>query len=139
MRGDTVEEWIDWYEEKYPDARKKASDKIEDMIGKLANAMEKIDREMIERWVKDLVLYKTFIGLHFQEAILKRVAKEKETSYRTATAEEESRGIDEYIDDQSVSIKPVTYKTKAQLSEEIAAEVIYYEKKKGGITIQYDS
>lgn len=136
--GDTVEEWIDWYEEKHPDARKKASDKIEDMIAKLSNAMDKIDREMIEKWVKDLVLYKTFIGLHFQEAILKKVADIKETTYRLATAKEESTGIDGYVGDKSISIKPATYKTKAQLSEEIAAEIIFYEKKKGGITIQFD-
>lgn len=86
---------------------------------------------MIEKWVKDLVLYKTFIGLHFQEAILKKVAEINETTYRIATAKEESRGIDGYIDDRSVSIKPATYKSKAQLSEEIAAEIIFYEKKKG--------
>ena len=136
--GDTVEEWTNWYEERHPDARNKASDKIEDMIGKLSNAMSKIDREMIEKWVKDLVLYKTFIGLHFQEAILKKVANIKETTYHLATAEEESRGIDGYVGNKSISIKPVTYKTKDQLSEEIAAEIVFYEKKMGGITIQFD-
>ena len=136
--GDTIEEWIDWYEEKYPDARNEASDNIEDMIGKLSNAMDKIDREMIEKWVKDLVLYKTFIGLHFQEAILKKVADINDNTYSLATAEEESRGIDGYVGNKSISIKPVTYKTKDQLSEEIAAEIVFYEKKKGGITIQFD-
>jgi hypothetical protein len=70
--GRTVEEWIDWYEERYPDAREKASDKVEVMVDKLKDAIKKIDREMIEMWVKDLVLYKTFIGLRFQEAILKK-------------------------------------------------------------------
>ena len=72
--GRTVEEWIEWYEEGHPDAREKASDKVEDMVIKLKDAIKKIDREMIETWVKDLVLYKTFIGLRFQEAILKKVA-----------------------------------------------------------------
>jgi hypothetical protein len=136
--GDTIEEWIAWYEERHPDAREKASDKIEDMVAKLSDAIGKIDREMIEQWVKDLVLYKTFIGLHFQEAILKKVADLKETSYRLAAAEEESQGIDGYIGEKSISIKPFTYKAKDQLAEEIAAEIIFYEKKRGGITIQFD-
>jgi len=138
FNGKTVEEWIDWYEKRYPNARDKASDKIEDMIKKLSNAIDKIDREMIEKWVKDLVLYKTFIGLHFQEAILKKVADMKNTSYRLASAEEESKGIDGYINEKTISIKPATYKSKSQLSEEIAAEIIFYEKKRGGIIIQFD-
>lgn len=68
----------------------------------------------------------------------KKVAAIKETTYHLASSEEESRGIDGYVGDKSISIKPATYKTKAQLSEEIAAEIIFYEKKKGGITIQFD-
>jgi uncharacterized protein YukE len=130
FKGNTIEEWVDWYEEKHPDAREKASDKIEDMVNKLSDAMDKIDREMIEKWVKDLVLYKTFIGLHFQEAILKKVADLKETTYNLASAKEESKGIDGYIDGKPISIKPITYKTKAQLSEEIPTNIIFYIKKK---------
>ncbi|MEX0944140.1 MAG: MjaI family restriction endonuclease [Balneolaceae bacterium] len=136
--GRTVEEWIDWYEKRYPDAREKASDKVEDMVNKLKDAIKKIDREMIETWVKDLVLYKTFIGLRFQEAILKKVADIKETTYRLATKEDESQGIDGYIGYIPVSIKPHTYKSKSSLAEEITVQIIYYEKKKGGITIEFD-
>jgi hypothetical protein len=106
--GRTIDEWIKWYEERHPDAREKASDKVEDMVDKLKDAIQKIDREMIETWVKDLVLYKTFIGLCFQEAILKKVADIKEMDYRLATKEEESRGIDGYIGYIPVSIKPHT-------------------------------
>lgn len=136
--GRTVEEWIDWYEERYPDARQKASDKVEDMVDKLKQAIAKIDRDMIETWVKDLVLYKTFIGLRFQEAILKKVADIKDMTYRLATKEEESQGIDGYIGYIPVSIKPLTYKSKSNLAEEITVEIIYYEKKKSGITIEFD-
>jgi len=138
FEGDSIDEWIQWYEEGHPDAREKASDKIEDMVRKLSNAVDKIDRLMIEKWVKDLVLYKTFIGLHFQEAILHKVAEIKEANYRLAESNDESKGIDGYIDEEPVSIKPTTYKTKKQLSEEIDVDIIFYEKKKGGITIQFD-
>jgi hypothetical protein len=73
FKGSTIDDWINWYEEKHPDAREKASDKIEGMVHKLSDAIDKIDRNMIEKWVKDLVLYKTFIGLHFQEAIIRKL------------------------------------------------------------------
>jgi len=136
--GRTIDEWVEWYEERHPDAKDKASDKVEDMVDKLKDAIQKIDREMIETWVKDLVLYKTFIGLRFQEAILKKVADIKEMDYRLATKEEESRGIDGYIGYIPVSIKPHTYRSKSSLAEEITVQIIYYEKKKGGITIEFD-
>lgn len=138
FEGRTVEEWITWYEERYPEARDNAADKIEDMVNKLKEAINQIDREMIDTWVKDLVLYKTFIGLRFQEAILKKVAEIKNTSYRVADKEEESKGIDGYIGYVPVSIKPATYKSKSGLAEEIKVEIIYYEKKKDGITIYFD-
>lgn len=136
--GRTIDEWIDWYEERHPNARINASDKVEDMVDKLKDAIKKIDREMIEVWVRDLVLNKTFIGLRFQEAILKKVADIKEKEYRLATKEEESQGIDGYIGYLPVSIKPHTYKSKAGLAEEITVQIIYYEKKENGITIEFD-
>lgn len=136
--GRTIDEWIDWYEQKHPDARQEASDKVEDMLNKLKDAILKIDREMIETWVKDLVLYKTFIGLRFQEAILKKVAEIKKTFYKLSTKGEESQGIDGYIGYIPVSIKPHTYRSKASLAEDITVQMIYYEKKKDGITIEFN-
>ena len=47
----------------------------------LRNAINNIDREIIEKWVKDLVVVKTFIGLRFQEAILKKGAEIKGVDY----------------------------------------------------------
>ena len=58
--------------------------------------------------------------------------------YRTATPKEESKGIDGYIGSESISIKPLTYKTKSMLNEKIEAKIVYYEKVKGGILIEYD-
>lgn len=85
---------------------------------------------MIGMWVKDLVLYKTFIGLRFQEAILKKVADVKETTYRLASKEEERRGIDGYIGYIPVSIKPHTYRSKASLAEEITSRPFIMKRRK---------
>ncbi len=95
--GNSYEEWEAWYRERMPDALGEATRRVFAMVGKLKDAIGRIDEEMVRQWVEDLVLVKTFIGFCLQEAILLRVATEKGTDYRASTPEEESRGIDGYI------------------------------------------
>jgi hypothetical protein len=109
------------------------------MVENLKDVMTKIDQEMIERWVRDLVIVKTFVGLKFQEAILKAVADDLKINYRLAEPEEESKGIDGFVGQQAVSIKPKSYETKNALSEQILVPIIFYEKMKDGINIYFES
>ncbi len=136
--GKTLAEWEKWYLKTYPEAITVATSKIVKMISQLKDAMGKIDQKLIEQWVKDLVIVKTFVGLRFQEAILKKVADQRSEKYRLATPEKESKGIDGFIGKVPVSIKPATYKSKRALGEKIETETIYYTKKKDGIEIEYD-
>ncbi len=131
--GSTIEEWQEWYLERYPDALKQAMDRIENMIGKLKEAMNTIDRPMIERWVEDLLFVKTYVGLKFQQAILDKIARELNTSYRLSEPADETKGIDGYLGELPVSIKPETYKSKRNLAESIDVAIIYYQKVKDGI------
>ncbi len=66
--GKTIKEWEKWYLEKYPDAIKDAKEKIMEMVKNIKDAINKIDENMVNEWVKDLVIVKTFLGLKFQEA-----------------------------------------------------------------------
>ena len=136
--GKTIEEWETWYKEKHPDAIEEATNRIYDMVLKFNEAMQNIDKKTVRTWVEELVISKTFIGLRFQDAILKRVAEEKGESYRLASPGDESKGIDGYIGYTPISVKPTTYQAKQGLVEEIGEAMIYYEKKKDGITVQYD-
>lgn len=131
----TYRGWRKWYLAKHPEAVKNASGKISEMVKNLKEAMQKIDKIMVKKWVEDLVIEKTFVGLRFQEAILKKIANIKKENYRPATPAEESKGIDGFIGDVPVSIKPITYKTKNSLRENIDAKIIYYEKTKSGLNI----
>ena len=65
------EKWKKWYLDKNPKAIDNATKKINDMVSELKEAIKKIDESMVKEWVEDLVLDKTFIGLKFQEIILK--------------------------------------------------------------------
>ena len=66
------------------------------------------------------------------------IAQRKWSTYRRSTTEEESQFIDGYLGETPVSIKPVTYKTKNMLHENIHFKLIYYEKLKDGIKVEYD-
>ncbi len=136
--GRTHEEWERWYLEKMPDAIESSVERIFPMIEKFKDVIQYIDKKLITRWVKDLVITKTFMGLRFQEAILKKIADNNNTQYRLATPDEESDGIDGFIGEQPVSIKPATYKVMKNLSESIDIPIIFYEKKKDGISVEYD-
>jgi len=135
----TYEGWKKWYLLKYPNAIESATERINEMMDKLKEAIKSIDESMIKKWVEDLVLEKTFVGLRFQEAILKKVASIKNSNYRLAEPKEESQGIDGFIGDVAVSIKPITYKTKDALREEIKAKIIFYNKTKSGLEIDADN
>ena len=136
--GKTLAEWKEWYGQVRPNGIKNATEKVLSMVEKLRDAMNKIDRDMVERWVEDLTLVKTFVGLRFQEAILKKIAEIRKTTYRLAEPEEESNGIDGFVGKKPVSIKPITYKAKPALLETIDSEIIFYEKGKGFIVIEFE-
>lgn len=137
FEGKTLSEWEKWYLEKKPDAIRNATEKILQKLEELKNSLNKIDQTTVEQWVKDLVVVKTFVGLRFQEAILKKGAEIKGTNYRFSDPDEESKGIDGYIGEIPVSIKPHTYDVKASLPEHINVKIIYYRKIDGGIEVDY--
>lgn len=133
-----IDGWSRWYLERYPDSFEKATDKIWEQVNNLRNAIELIDKEMVENWVENLIIYKTFNGLYVQKAILAFLADKKGTTYRLANTIEESHGIDGYVGDVPYSIKPDTYKYMERLSEVIDVKMIYYTKTKTGLKIEVE-
>ena len=134
----TIDGWRAWYIERYPDAFEKATDKIYAQVQNLRNAIPLIDRDMVKHWVEDLVIHKTFNGLYVQKAILASLAERTGDTYRLATPEEESKGIEGFVGSIPYSIKPDTYKTMGRLSEIINVKMIYYTKTKTGLKIEVE-
>ena len=134
--GQTFEEWVTWYQERYPDAIDEATEKIISMVENFSEAIGKIDRTMVKSWVEDLILVKTFAGLKFQEAILRKLAEIKGCEYRLAEPLEESQGIDGFVGEDAYSIKPSTYESKPSLAESIEVRIIFYEKKHDGVEFE---
>ncbi len=64
--GKTYEEWVAWYSQKNPNAIRAVIKKIREMVEGFKRAITLIDEKMIEVWVTDLVITKTFTGMLFQ-------------------------------------------------------------------------
>lgn len=133
--GKSIDEWENWYLQKHPNAIQDARKKIAQMIENFRNAMDEIDQQLIENWVRDLVILKTYIGLKFQKAILIKTADLLKSNYRIANSKDESKGVDGFIGDLPISIKPESYRAKKQLLENIDARFIFYDKVKTGIKV----
>jgi hypothetical protein len=137
--GRNLKDWEAWYKERHPDAIQRATEKVWSMLEAMKAAGNQIDKAMVQQWIEDLVIVKTYAGLRVQEAILRKVSEDLGTTYRASEPAEEAKGIDGYVGDVPVSIKPTTYKTMKGLPERISVGMIYYEKDKDGITIDYSA
>lgn len=134
----TIENWKAWYVNRHPEAFETATDKIYAQVENLKQAIQFIDRDMIEAWVEDLIVSKTFNGMYVQKAILAFLAEQIKGTYRLATPEEEAVGIDGYVNNTPYSVKPDTYKSMERLSETIDVKMIYYTKTKTGLKIEVE-
>jgi len=133
------EGWKRWYLEKHPGAIDDAAEKMMGKLNRFKSVMELIDEDMVRDWVERLVLAQTFVGLRIQKAIMIKLATHTKRKYRFAKPEEESKGIDGFIGDTPVSIKPETYKVEEKrLGEEIGAVIIYYRETPDGIEFEFD-
>lgn len=136
--GQTLPEWVEWYNSKMPNAIETATNKIFDMVENIREASKLIDKDMVRNWVKDLVYTKTFCGLKVQQAVISYVAGLNNLPWRLANRYEEAQGIDGFIGKQPIQIKSSSYKLESFLGETIDAPIIYYEKKKSGLVIEYN-
>jgi type-2 restriction enzyme mjaI len=72
FEGTELSEWEKWYLKSHPDAIDNATEKVYAMVTLFKDAILKIDKDIVRKWVEELVIVKTFSGLKFQEAILKK-------------------------------------------------------------------
>lgn len=156
----SVEGWEEWYTERFPNSIDEATDKVYDMVLKLKDAIQLIDRDLVKAWVKDLIINKTYQGLYFQKVVLQSIAERtsssevegyavaepslidtynNQTTWRLANPREEAQGIDGFVGDKPYSVKPESYKTMGRLPEQINVTMAYYKiNTKGDLIIEVD-
>ncbi len=135
----SLSDWETWYKSRNLRKIKIATDKISHMVENLKNTIENITDELIEIWVEDLIIDKTYLGLNFQDSIIKYLSQKLNIVYKQSDPSEESQGIDGYLGEHPISIKPITYKQKiASKQEKIEVEIIYYKKKEKSNDIEIE-
>ncbi len=131
----SVEGWESFYDQKIgSDKIDTAADKIWDYVQRIRENLNSLNRDDVKNWTKDLIIDKTFSGLQLQLDILEMVSETGE--FRLSTPDEESQGIDGYVDGEPVSIKPNTYKKTIQSGKEsIPYRIIFYKNTKRGLVV----
>lgn len=134
------EEWRQWYMEEKGHSIKEARDKIMDMIEEYREVIQEIDEDMVEAWVEELVIEKTAEGLMIETMILRYLADQYDVEYHQSDSNEESKGIDGYLGDQPVSVKPKSYDTKGSTKarEDIKYPIIKYHDTDNYVYLYYD-
>lgn len=135
----SLHDWEIWYKSNYPKKIIIATNKISIMVENFKKVIEIITEELIETWVEDLVINKTYLGLNFQESILKYLSEKFSIEYKQSTPSDESKGIDGYLGGYPISVKPTTYKSKiASKQEKIEVDIIFYVKKEKSNDIEIE-
>lgn len=109
---ESYEKWKEWYLEKHPDAIEKAKKKVKGGLTDLKEAMKKIDDDMIENWVEDLVIAKTAQGLIVQQIVIEEIAERNDAPYELASPSEEAEGIDGYVGERRFPSNPLPFYLK---------------------------
>lgn len=125
----------DW--EKFYDGEDKidtATDKIWEYLLTIKENLNELTKNDVRAWTKDLIINKTHAGLQIQLDVIKKCANGQ--PYRLANAKEEAKGIDGFIGDEPVSIKPNTYRKTINAGQEtIPYRTIYYTNGSKGVKI----
>jgi len=130
---DTIENWEKFYiEQQGWEGIEWAANKLFD---KAVNDMRIpwLNKELCRSYVEEVIFNKTHFGMGGETSAIKAAAKYFDMDYRFSTAEEESQGIDGWLGDYPVQVKPQdSYKVghvfnKADTSKQL---VVTYEKKK---------
>jgi len=101
----TLENWTEFYKSKKGEGLLiDAGQKIYDMLVKMGITWISLDMAM--QYVKEVVYNKTQMGLGGEEMAVQVVAGYYNLPYRFSTPEEESKGIDAYIGNYPVQVKP---------------------------------
>ncbi len=130
--------WEEYYLETHQKQVQEAVKKVLAQIQNLKNAIDQIDENMVERWIKDLLINKTYDGMYIQKAIFVELSKMKNESFRMATPEEEALNIDGFVGDIPYSVKPESYKMMDRLPGKIPCKMIYYTKGKTKTSVEVE-
>lgn len=106
-RGRSVNDWETWYMANGgPEKIDRATDKLYEMLCKMPVDHAVFTRDLANLYILDLVINKTHYGMSGEYHAVLAAAAYFNLPHRFSTAEEESQGIDAWIGDRPVQVKP---------------------------------
>jgi hypothetical protein len=119
-------EWEKWYNNHYPGTINKSINTIYDalIIGTDPSlAYRRRYKKFIRKFVKNLVINQTYTGLKIQEVILIKLSQIMRKNFKWSSGKEDSSGVDGYIGNIPISIKPKT----SRENKKPGTKRVYYE------------
>lgn len=118
----TYDDWVDFYMSGYNGDEKisNSAERLYDMVEKMRKAMQEIDEEDAERYVSQLVLYKTYMGNDIDEVI----ARKLEQVYSREVQLKPKDWVVGYIDDIPFVLQSLDDGVKTKSPEN--AVTVYY-------------
>lgn len=105
--GHSVEEWRKFYYAKDGQTKiESATDKLWAMLEKMPVDRTIFTKDVARNYIVDLIINKTHFGMSGEYFSVLAAAKYFGMEYRWSTAEEESQGIDAWIGEFPVQVKP---------------------------------
>jgi len=103
----TVTEWETFYTANGGvDRIERATDKLHSMLNKMPVDHAIFSRDLAKNYIIDLVIYKTHFGMSGEYYAVLATAKHYNMALRWSNAAEESQGIDAWLDNFPVQVKP---------------------------------
>lgn len=139
--GHSLEDWKKWHIERHENGKgiERAVDEAWNKFQAVLQSLATVTKNDVKNWMEDLVYQKTYDGLMVQNAIIEAIANELHVRWQLANPEQESQGIDGFINGHPVQIKADSYKqTGKKHNEEIAYPVVYYKKDNKNIFFEYE-
>ena len=129
---DTLENWEHFYTNRWGlEGISQAATKLKEMVDKMN--LGDIDLDMCKDYVEEVVFNKTHFGMGGESTAIVVAAEHFDMPYRFSNAQEESQGIDGFIGNYPVQVKPADSNYKAHVHNHADVDktlVIRYEKKK---------
>lgn len=105
----SVENWFDYLNDNYGhEIVEGATDRIWSMAQKM-DLDHKLTKDMCHDYAMEIIYIKTALGMAMEEQAVMRAAEYLKSDYRLSTKEEESQGIDAWINKIPVQVKPDDY------------------------------
>ncbi len=104
-KAKTIDEFRKEYLSKYGDMFRENQQKYLELIKKKHLDRRYFTDTFIKEYFERFVINNSFVGIKNQDIICKYLAKKYNKTYRVATSDEDTAGIDAYIGDKPVQIK----------------------------------